>query len=101
MNSPPRRFWPGDLTPLRASHVAPDAVWRSSSYPTRRRTSPSDTIRDPSLKVSVFPRLAVATFVLRSAGPHEADPVLAHSSAACKAEYRYEHIPPSASVLHC
>ena len=71
MSSPPSRFWPGDLTPLRASHVAPDAVWRSSSYPAGRRTSPSDTARAASFK------------------------------AARKAEYRYEHSPPSAGILCC
>lgn len=101
MKSPPSRFWPGELTPLQGLYAYRSADRRSSSYHLARRTSPSDTALNHSLKASIFHYLTVATLLFRYARHDRTDPVLTHSSATCKVEYRYEHSPPSASILCC
>jgi hypothetical protein len=93
MNSPPSRFWPGALTPLRVSLGAQNAVWRSSSYHVGRRISPDDIRQGLLLGLSLPISLAIAILVWRCV--ELAPPNLRiHVSFADEPEYRYEHSPP-------
>ena len=98
MSTPPSRFWPGALTPLRVCLVVPCAVWRFLSSFAGRQISP-DGMQPSRLPGSSFfcclplpklvpgcARLAKSVFLFRI-------------SLTDEPEYCYEHSPPLSVVL--